>query len=59
MLLISSFPNVRLGSQPDLPPLDRDVRFAALNGLKSDIAPCPKSAQQQTPRCANEPSWPS
>ena len=31
-------------SQPDLPPLDRDVRFAALNGLKSDIAPCPKSA---------------
>ena len=34
----------RYGSQPDLPPLDRDVRFAALNGLKSDIAPCPKSA---------------
>src|SRR5713101_8140186 len=31
-------------SKPDLPPLDRDVRFAALNGLKSDIAPCPESA---------------
>ena len=35
---------VALGSQPDLPPFDCDVRFAALNGLKSDIAPCPKSA---------------
>jgi hypothetical protein len=34
----------RSGSKPDLPPFDRDVRFAALNGLKSDIAPCPKSA---------------
>src|SRR6266404_4607052 len=35
------------GSQPDLPPLDRDVRFAALNGLNSDIAPCPKSANRR------------
>ena len=33
------------GSQPDLPPFDRDVRFAALNGLDSDIAPRPKSAR--------------
>jgi hypothetical protein len=38
------------GSKPDLPPLDRDVRFAALNGLKSDIAPCPKSAVVSTDR---------
>jgi hypothetical protein len=36
--------NVRSGSKTDLPPLDRDVRFAALNGLKSDITPRPKSA---------------
>jgi hypothetical protein len=33
------------GSQPDLPPFDRDVRFAALNGPKSDIVPCPKRAK--------------
>jgi hypothetical protein len=36
--------NVAVGSQPDLPPFDRDVRFAALNRLKLNIAPCPKSA---------------
>jgi hypothetical protein len=37
-------------SQPDLPPFDRHVRFAALNGLKSDIAPCPKSAMNRLMR---------
>ena len=39
----------RYGSKPDLPPFDRDVRFAALNGPKSDIARGPKSANMYGP----------
>jgi hypothetical protein len=39
--------HVSCGSQPDLPPVDRHVCFAALNGLKSNIAPRPKSTNPE------------
>jgi hypothetical protein len=37
-------------SKADLPPFDRDVRFAPHCGLKSDIAPCPKNAMNRLMR---------
>ena len=36
--------NVRCGSKTEVAALRRDVCFEAVNALKSDIAPCPKSA---------------
>ena len=38
------------GSKTEVAALRRDVCFEAVNGLKSDIAPCPKSAKTRSNR---------
>jgi hypothetical protein len=38
------------GQKPDLMASQFDFRFAFENGLKSDVAPCPKSAAGSTGR---------
>src|SRR5258708_6305910 len=42
---------VLLGREPINLEWSADVRFGAHNGLKSDIAPCPKSANKRLMRC--------
>src|SRR5438046_6768811 len=44
-------PRVHLGREPINFEWSADVRFGAHNGLKSDIAPCPKSANKRLMRC--------
>jgi hypothetical protein len=39
--------NVRFGSSTDLTAPTSNFRFALESGLKSDIVPCPVSAQKQ------------
>ena len=44
-------PRVHLGREPINLEWSADVRFGAHNGLKSDIAPCPKSAINRHAQC--------
>jgi len=49
--------NVRSGSKTEVAALRRDVCFEAVNGLKSDIAPCPKSANNGSGTPHSITSW--